>query len=789
MKQLFLFSFSKKEIVKKGGSAFVKYLVLFYPYKGINEHLNEIYNQLRTYFQRNILPNRIIVLCAEYNQEEIKPLFEEGSELLDYIPFFKFDSAEKNISIYSLQASGSFLCQAGFHISNEFLKEVLNRGMVKIFNENGGLIVSQSAHHFVFPSGKHSDRFLRPGNVLLRGTQIQFIAFALYVHFNGRLFSHIYCDTSSINSLAYAYNALSKEFDSSFKELLHIESFGSYQGFENAKFNAPKDCMFLISSSTSGSIIKRIMQDKRAVISEENIGIVYGLYVDQEYSKRIVCDLSFENDKNPEGLKKFSSYNVSKGHDCQFCKDKSKAVEVKGDVFLLEKPSVSGVLISKTDHPTSLKNLTEFFKKGKAKESIIRCFHKENSSDDKKYEIYFDIETLLNEFDTSVESNSSFLKIFIKLEKYIMQNVPALLKYIIVLPDISSEILAKIILKILHKQGVVVPTENILKLSQLSSIDKKAKGAILIVSSSVATGRNLLFISRALRETEENYQRVYFNFLNRTSDQDHNTFIESNLSLGEFGRGTHKIINIENLLCAPEAFDTPWHVEIDFLKLFCEHFEDLGKFPDVTEKCRERIKELEESGKKKGLDDNLFFESLSGTKLEIRKGFAFAPSNRTFTEEATQADIYFIICTIIHEIRQKDRLYQSEYVRNLLEPGNFVRYNDGIIQAAILRAAKNDELSYDLSETMSHQMQAVIEDMVNHIDDEHAEGLIEFLYAIAIKKLKLTQGALMSCLVLIKGKPIYSKECLLKAFVDYIDEKILAQEKKSQISLPMPDED
>lgn len=788
MRKLYLFSFIHETVVNGHDTNLEKILILFCPYKEIGKHLNEVYNELRNYFQRNILPNKIVVICSKFNEDEIVEVFDVDSELYDYIPLFRLDEAFENISINSLQDDGNYILKRGFAIEKKFLKYIFNRGMVKIFNENGGLIVSQSAHHFVFPSGKHSDRFLRSGNVLIKGTQIKFIAFALYNHFGGKKFTNIYSDTSSINSLAYAYNILSREFDSGFDASLHIESFGSYQGFESGKFSAPKECMFLISSSTSGSIIERMISDKKSVMEESNICIIYGLDVEPAYSKRVICDLAIDISINPEGLKKFESYNVTKGQACKFCENKSKAVEVKGDVFLLEKPVINGRLLGKADFSTTLKSFSEYFSKGADGETLIRAFFKENSSGEKKYEIFIDIEELLKHW-TKRSGAGPFEKIFIKLEKYIIQNIPASLKYLIVLPDAGSSILADIIVDVLKNNGITFPKDHIIQTDDIERMEKRGKGTVVIVSSSITTGHNLLFISRALREFEDHYQRIYFTLINRASNLKHYEFLESNLSFGEFGKGTHKLINVERILCPHDGFDTPWHVERDFLKKLSEFFEATGDQTSVIDYCEKRIDELNNSGNVNGLSDNLFFDSFKNKKLKIRKGFVFAPNQQKFIKEASQADIYFIVCTILNEIRSNGDLDQSEYVRNLLEPGNFVRFNDGIIQAALLRGAKYDELRYDLSEFMSSQMFAILGDMINHLEDEHAEGIEEFFYAIAIKKLRLTHATLQGCVELVRAEECLKEGSFLEALVKYIEATILKEKKMIEINLQIVPED
>ena len=69
-----------------------------------------------------------------------------------------------------------------------------------------------------------------------------------------------------------------------------------------------------------------------------------------------------------------------------------------------------------------------------------------------------------------------------------------------------------------------------------------------------------------------------------------------------------------------------------------------------------------------------------------------------FIRNSKQSEIYFIISSILNDLRNKGVFKQGEYVRNLIDPGNFVRFNDGIIQACFLRAAKSPELDYSLSD-------------------------------------------------------------------------------------------
>lgn len=799
MKKCYIYSFVKEISLNGHGLQKQNHLVIFMPYKGISKDKSDIEIQLREYFHNHTLPDRLIVICFEFNKEEVSELFKEDSDIYQYIPKFEYELKHDSISVISLDKMGEFSSVIGDVPSKSVIDHLYNHGLVKIFNKNGGLITAQSAHHFVFPSGKHCDRFLRTGNVLIHGADITFIASALVRHFKRETFDSICCDTSSINSLAYAYINLQKELNEEFNNSVTVESFGSYRMFEQGKYKAKRDSIFLISSSTSGSILER-MTDKRNKsqnIQLTDVAIIFGLNVVSPYNKQVICDLSVSDD-NKHGLAKFESYNVSKTESCRFCSNGSKPLKVEGDVFLLEKPVVNVHIIKRTSLPGYLRGFGKFYKKENIDaEPIIRCYHKEGR-DDRKYEIYIDLSRILEAWSFKDDPNHPFREIFEKLEKYILQNIPASLKYMIALPDEGSEKLARIISQVLNEHGISFDEQNILdtKSESIRKIDKTQKGVIAVISSSIVSGGNLLYLSRALRDYEKTFQRIFFTFISRTSNTVQLEFLQSNLGMGEFGANSNKIINVETIHCSKESVETSWFYEEQHIKEFQDYLESKPHLVAFADYCAFRINELEQCGKKKGLSNNLFFPSLKNGPLIIRSGFAFAPhaggnEHEAFIAESKQSEIYFIISAILNQFRNEGALVQSEYLRNLIDPGNFVRFNDGILQAAILRAASKDELDYSLSNELSEQVQAILGDMIMHIEDDHAEALNEFFYAIAINKLKLPQEIIRDCIELLEDQEYYkNNDSILKGIVEFTKDNILdhvsIKSKFSRLKKPDP---
>lgn len=779
-----MFSFVKEEKLKGSETQSQNHLVIFFPYKDTFNSISSLEKSFREYFFNNVLPDKLFIICFDFNSTEVLKAFNKNSEIYDYIPKYNYEANVDTINIISIGKRGTITTKLGKNISEDTLNQIYRKGLTRIFTSNGGVITAQSAHHFVFPSGKHSNQFLRTGNVLLHGAEILFIASALVRYFKKEKVTSIYADTSSINSLVYAYINILKDLNSDFSESVLVESFGSYRQFEKGAFDADSHTQFLISSSTSGGILKRMLNPRNSggKIKRENLVILYGLTVESSFSDRVLCDLKYNSQSNPKGIEPFKSFKTT-DEPCGLCTEGSMPLKVEGDVFLLDKPIVSSHTITIKDSPSYLKNFNDFFRKRREIEksfSLFRCYFKENGTNNRKYEIFLDIDVLFDEWNNRNLQNHPFEEIFNKFEKHIVQCIPASTKYLVCLPDSASRKLANIILEVLTNYYLNTDDIQIIASDSISlkTISKKQKGTIVAVSSSTVTGANLLYLSRALRDFESNYRRLFFTFVSRIGNPRHAEFLQSNLGQGEFGKETHKLFSVEKIFCSDETKQTSWHEEEEKIKSFQDFFEELEGYEKIKGYCQSRLFELTNSGRNRGLSDNLFFPSINTKPLKLRPGFAFSPFQKgpdytNFINRTTQAEVYFIISTIINELRNKKVLVQGEYVRNVIDPGNFVRYNDGVIQAALLRAAKREELDYSLDKELDNKMHSVLGEMILHLEDEHAEALNEFFYAISIKKMKLSQETLEDCVALLKSRKEFEEDSILSGLVKYIEERVI----------------
>jgi hypothetical protein len=768
---IYKFNYTKKE---GGNDKVISASVIFCDREIINE--DNLKEEIRKFYEMNYQTDEIYVIGGEYQMDLLKSVFlERQNKTFIGIPKKQETHLADSLYILTFNKAGELQC-VDKKIPIGFQSNFLNEGLQNIFIKRGGLITSQGSHHFVFPSGKHCDKFLRTGNILLISSEIYFIAFALLKHFDETKHDQIYCDTSSINSVAFALTELKNRFISeTSRKQIPIESFSSYDGLYKNELSYTKNALLIISASTSSNIIAYILNGHK-MLSRENITVLYYLGEEKNYvniKDKVICNLT-QSKSNVNGIPYYKTY---KGDDCEYCNKGSYPVEVSGDVFLLEKPKINSIVLGVKDPEKYLSDLLKQFKSVGRMANVFRVNYKENSNF--KYEVYINYYEILDGI-----KNGRYNKYSLKLNDYINQYVPSNTKYIIALNDIASSELADYVINKLkpnYKDGKLP-----LKITQdqLSQISPNSEGTALVIGSCIANGKNLLFISRALRKFDK-LRIVYFVGISRTKNKEYLTFLKSNLKQGSYGGESSSFIEVESIFCNNDSRNTSWLAETQFLKKFIEFIRD--EYPNChsLEFLNERMKSLQTSqgDREKGLANNLFYPRFTKSSVEeliIRKNFAFFNFDN-YVDDVSQADIYFTISNIINTLRNpanntekaEKSLKQSVYVRSILDPANFSRFNDGIIQSSILRAAYPEELSYSIDNDISQEMTNTLETLIKYCEDEQGEALLEFLYAIAIKKLTIKKLHLQKIVDLLN---LRTEVDLIKCFTAFIARKVLNEE-------------
>ncbi len=721
---------------------------------------NELAQELNNFFQEHSITDKLVVLVPKYLDASSLEFFKSSRETtFQRVPGKSADYFDKCLMIYEYDADGSFTLIEGKKPKNEskFKAHLLRSGSTIIFKNNGGLVESTPDHHFVFPSNKHCSKFIRTGNVLINQSEIFFLAVQLLKHTKDR--NIIYCDTSSINVLPYSVFELRRRFKIEF-DCPIVHSFKSYDVFEKSTDSFSPESLVLISSSTSGNIIDRLLKEKRA--DKEQIQVVYFLGPNDKFlnhSANIICNLTKDSEFQL-GEEEFETYNNPE--DCKLCKNHSRPINIRGDVFLTVQPKVERHLLTiKPEYfAKSIATFAEHYKSGLPNEGVIKVYYKDNFPD-ANYEVYFDIVYLLKNL-------TQFERFDEALNRHIDKYIPANTKYLLHLPDIGSEELAN---HILTKIPSSIKPELIKLETGFETKIRGDYGTVVIVASCITTGKKLLQISRLMRNMDK-LNLVYFVGIYRPVNDKFSTDLISDLKKGKDKSDERPFVAVETIYCSIQQTETSWELEKVFLEDLIGSLDE-DKEPEVYSYVNERLSILLDNKKLRGFSNDVFLKTVGKQDLRLRKNFAFWTSFDYKENEIAQSEVYFTISTIISNLEQKQinshpSLKQTNYVRNMLSPRNFHRFNDGIIQASLLRSGKTEYFAYDLDSELSLQMKEFLLSIIDKYNSADGEALMEFLLAIGIRRLKMRKEDLKEVL----NKAIGCPDKIVSRFSEYINKTI-----------------
>jgi len=140
---------------------------------------------------------------------------------------------------------------------------------------------------------------------------------------------------------------------------------------------------------------------------------------------------------------------------------------------------------------------------------------------------------------------------------------------------------------------------------------------------------------------------------------------------------------------------------------------------------------------------NHFLPTTTNTSLGLSEGFVFfgdAFNNRL--HQVTASATYATVASVLQAARDlgvpDNQLKPTGYESVVLSPENFLRFNDNLLQACILRAAHPSELDYSSSPHLSRLMKEFLLKVFGRHDHAYGAASLEFAAALACGRLKLT---------------------------------------------------
>jgi hypothetical protein len=133
----------------------------------------------------------------------------------------------------------------------------------------------------------------------------------------------------------------------------------------------------------------------------------------------------------------------------------------------------------------------------------------------------------------------------------------------------------------------------------------------------------------------------------------------------------------------------------------------------------------------------------------------FWPGDRP---EGSQAEVFYSISSVLQALRSPkarapDAIQSNWFQQTILDPENFSRFNDGAVQASLLRAARPEELNYRQDEARSKELSRILRRVFEASDRLRGAAATEFMMAIATRRLRLHPKALEDLLAPLSSTP------------------------------------
>lgn len=694
-------------------------------YSGRNLCIETFYNEVLAQFKSHFFSQDIIFITHLFNKEDVsEKLLNDASQetLKDRINSFqeiKFHTCFIDLKgIFQLDTYDQSSCD----FTLEEMQKILEIGLLNIIVKRNLVITPPANIHFVKPSGKHTTKFIDVKNILESSPEISFIATNILKLLPENI-ENIYIDTSDIYSLAFELSNLIRCFKKS-HEIIPIDSFGSYGRFEDYQFKSDKNTLVLISASTSNELYKELKRPEK--LKEANFITLFMTQENQESQKTLVEFVKYQTFYASSVFENFESYNED---NCPMCTNKSSVpVQLGKDRFDFAAPRTSTYLPVAADSNDELRTLISEYKHL----NVFKCLY--DGVDGKKNqtpEYFIDVRKIIK--------NTKFKNKVIN--KFINRHFPLNTDCILYCNDQGAKELANFIRRTVAKKQLEV------KLYEGAIPDNiEINKGIIVVAGSLESGKALLNISRALRKFHDKPITYVIGFAKYNSEKDFDK-LKRDLKFSTGPSGHHSIHVIEKILLPINEHDEIiWDKELELLNSIAPQFLKIDSLKTAIDS---RIKLLKNcrSVDIQGLGESLFINTINDDPLILGKSFAFWNTTDNRNEFKHQATVYYTISSILQKLRTETdksgiKPLGDGYIIKQLDPLLFDRFNEGIIQASVLRCAKSKELDYRDSDTQSKIIGSLIERMLKHPDSKESSGLSEFLLALCLKRLQIKKNHL-----------------------------------------------
>ena len=610
-----------------------------------------------------------------------------------------------------------FLQGEYWDITDEYLYEVAEKCIETALEKANFKLRPPHGYRFQKPSGVETDIFIRTGNVL-SVPSLLFVFCQLMLRRIPDSTRTIFIDSFTILSFALRIQSLFGYFarlnNEANSTAPSIQVFRSYEVESVFSFPNENNYFIIISASTTNSLAKKLIREHSANAS------------------RIVHMIGMGDDESE--LEQSSVYFLERKIKVDSRKS-SKIIGISTDEFMTSHGNPNRVRIS-TKHVCQ--KVAKELKDPYYSSSLRLMTSGANSGYG-----HFSLFSLIK-CEAQIWSKG-FIQ-WLKCE--VIHEIPSTTRTIVYLDDPLSKKFGEEIQGRLNE----IHGKNLMKLISAKTLKNKMSdvptdSTVVLVAFEDPHLEELRKISVQLRERPDVYQHYVIGY-DFSESQEQFDRLRDDL---KFSSSSLPNFHFSNFLCLPVSA-TNLHESIfdDYgirQKQLIDFESDIP--PSVMQRLKDGIQAEETSG-----GSEIFFRSIKGDKLALRGGSIFfsadnnsgSTNSNGATLDISQEVVYLAVALALQQAREERssmvealKFDRNPFVISVIDPKMFWRFNDGILQAALLRALSKSELDYSTDETLSAEFHQIAISVFENSHNNAGEATLEFLAAIASEKVSLRE--------------------------------------------------
>lgn len=658
--------------------------------------------QLVESYNRRLPPTRLLFVCAKGIENSICNFFKEHENLEGRL------KSISNISVAPFDKQGKVFEKSIVHVRNSEtegkwilgdsqIHEYAKSAVGEIFDNTETILHAPHGYHFRKPSRREEDIFVRAENMLREPASLPVFDYLLLRKLPKDC-QKIYIDSFTILSFALGLKSLIRHFHQTDLKFVVpiIESIHSYAVSLEFRIPNEENYLVLISASTSGGLARKLIDENGA--SSERIVHLLGVGPeDSDWKKSCVY---FKSRQQPDMNDNWRN-----------------VIEIRTEEFLIAQGTPRCVRISRTHHVNEIgaRELWKDFYLDALKFHEPLPNHSAGSST-------FSV--------VSGSTHSQCWPIKDWIDQTLIHEIPASACAIVHLGDDMSSKVAGWLTERLCSH-VTVKSVRQLKDAKFDN------GAIVVVAFQDHKLEGLRQVNMALRSHNDSHRHYLLCYAFPSSGRVYER-LKDDLRMGpkgsHYGWSEFLVLPVgddrlhESFVKDSETFGVN---EID------KHRRILGsKMAKVL--CERHARSRIGSG-------DVFLPHISGQPLELRRGSIFFKGQGP-RPNVSQVAVYAMVAAAMQAAREQTTSSDADiglafdenpFVRSVLDPSMFARFNDGILQASLLRAARHAELDYSASDDLSGQFTATCLSVLHDCNHDVGEAALEFVYALATNKVSL----------------------------------------------------